>query len=66
MAAGAVGEDSSHMRRGPRAGADNEQMGDRFSGLLLGRAAQVERLDAALTRAAGGRPTTVRLSDLRW
>jgi hypothetical protein len=40
-------------------------MGDQSSGLLPGRAAQVERLDAALPRAAGGQPAMVRPSDLR-
>jgi hypothetical protein len=32
---------------------------------FLRRAAEVEHLDAALARAAGGQPTTVRPSDLR-
>jgi hypothetical protein len=40
-------------------------MGDRFSGLLPRRTAEVERLDAALARAAGGEPIMVRPSDQR-
>jgi hypothetical protein len=40
-------------------------MGDRFSGLFVGRAAEVEGIDAALAHAAGGQPTMVRPSDLR-
>jgi hypothetical protein len=32
---------------------------------FLDGAAEVERLDAALARAGGGGPTTVRLSNLR-
>jgi len=32
---------------------------------FLGRAAEVERLDAALARAAGGGPTAARPPDLR-
>jgi len=40
-------------------------MGDRFSDLFVGRAAEVEGLDAALARAAAGEPTAVRSSDPR-
>jgi hypothetical protein len=47
------------------AAADNDRMGDQSSGLLPRRAAQVERLDAALPRAVGGQPIVARLSDLR-
>jgi hypothetical protein len=35
-------------------------MSDRFSGLVPGRAAQVERVDAAPAHAAGGQPAAVR------
>jgi hypothetical protein len=45
--------------------ADNGRMRDRSSHPLVRHAAEVERLDAARARAAGGQPTMARTSDLR-
>ena len=42
------------------AAADNEQMSDRFLGLLLGGAVQVERAGMVLAGAADGEPIMVR------
>ena len=47
------------------AAADNEQMSDRFFGLLLGAAIQVERAGMVLAGAADGEPIMVRPLGLR-
>jgi hypothetical protein len=47
------------------AAADNEQMSDRFFGLLLGGAVQVERVGAVLVPAPDGEPIMVRPLGLR-